>query len=207
MTKAEWNPSYSVGRNISVLWGNRNSSCSRYRPPQNTSRKGRDRVERLCVCGPMQREWAVAPAQGSCLGQGDDLYPLNRTPCLILASLDVHLHFSLPWVRIPTSDTGECRQSVLELSLAVTGEEKCNMNKCCAVHSVPGINCSAVASFGGATQKAVKASKKSQPAQCWVDEGRSKFNGLHELSSKPSADFSIFSGTFPFWHRSDIYRL
>lgn len=155
-----------------------------------------------CVCAPMQRERAVPP--GIHLGQGDYFYPLCRLPVSswhhlmsisIFSALGEDPHI---WYRV--------RQSVLELSLATTGEEKCSLNKRCAEHSVPGINCSAVASFGGATQKAVKASKKSQHTQCCVDKGRSKFNGLHELSSKPSADFSIFSGTFSFWHRSDIYR-
>lgn len=154
----------------------------------------------------MQREQAVHPASGNRLGWG---LTYSHLTGLLVASWHHPMSIAISpllWVKIPTPGAEKYRQFVLELLFAMTGEKKSNLNKCCAVHSVPAINCSVVASFGRTTQKAVKASKKSQHTQRWGDEGRSKFNGLHELSSKPSADFSIFSGTFSFWHRSDIYR-
>lgn len=101
-------------------------------------------------------------------------------------------------MRTPITGAGEHRLSVLALLFAMTGDKKSNLSECCVLHSVLGINCLVIASFGRTAQKAVKASKKSQCTQRWGDEGRSKFNGLHELSSKPSADFSIFGGTFSF---------
>lgn len=188
-----------------MLCRNINNSYSPYRPSWTHPEKSEAGWRRLCVF-PCKGEGQNHLHQATIWDRGMIYICFTGLPVSSWHHLVSISIFSLPWVRIPTSDTSECRQSVLELSLAMTGEEKCSLNKCCALHSVPGINCSAVASFGGATQKAVKASKKSQHTQCWVHEGRSKFNGLHELSSKPSADFSIFSGTFSFRHRSDIYR-
>jgi len=129
---------------------------------------------------------------------GGLVYPPYRTPCPILASCDVHLLFTSALGRETHMWCRKVWPVCPGALICMTGEKKSNLNKCRAVHSVLPINCSVVASFGRATWKAVKASKKSQRTQCWGDEGRSKFNGLHELSGKPSADFSIFSGTFSF---------
>lgn len=186
-----------LARNIWVLWSNVRSSFSPSRPPKPPPVKDEGGWGRLC----------------GFLCQGDEPYTLclavgrgrrltyTRLTGLLVSSWHHTMTISISlllWVKTPTPGAGELRQSVLQLLFAVTGEKKSNLNKCCAVHSVPGINCSVVASFGRTTQKAVKASKKSQRTQRWGDEGRSKFNGLHELSRKPSADFSIFSGTFSF---------
>lgn len=137
------------------------------------------------MCVPLQRERAVPPAPGNHPGQGADFYPLTALPVSSWHHLMSISIFSLPWVGIPTSDPGESRQSVLELSLAMTGEEKCNSNKCCAVHSVPGINCSVVASFGGAAQKAVKASKKSQRTRCWGMRGGVSLMACMDCQANP----------------------
>lgn len=186
-----------LARNIWVLWSNINIFLSPSGPPKPPPLKDEHGWRRLC----------------GFLCEGKELYPLHLAiswdggPTYIhLTGLPVpswHHPMSISispllWVKVPTSGAGKYRQPVLELLFAMTDEKKSNLNKCCAVHSVPGINCLVVASFGRTTQKAVKASKKSQRTQRWGDKGRSKFNGLHELSSKPSADFSIFSGTFSF---------
>lgn len=176
-----------LARNIWVLWSNVSSSFS-------PSSKGQAWVEKLCrsPCkGNEPYTLRLAQAGLTYTHLTELLVPSWHHPMSISIS-------PLLWVKIPTSGAGKYRQSVLELLFVMTGEKKSDLHKCCAIHSVPGINCSVVASFGRTTQKAVKASKKSQRIQCWGDEGRSKFNGLHELSSKPSADFSIFSGTFSF---------
>lgn len=115
---------------------NINDSCSPYRPPRTPPGKSEAGWRRLCVF-PCKGKGQYHLHQ-AIIWDGVMIYicftGLPVSSCHHLVSISI---FSLCWVRIPTSDTGECRQSLLELSLATTGEEKCSWNKCCAVHSIP----------------------------------------------------------------------